>query len=261
MVRVKQKKHLKNAILLVGLPGVGLASKLAVDHLAISLKGKQFATLYSPHFPNQVIATTYGSLRPFTLKFYYTKLGKQDVVLVRGDLQPLTIEGQYEVAGATLNFFKSIGGEKVISMAGLITQPKTPVRTVHVTGTSKKAVEAMIKQNKLAKITHAIPIVGMAGLLPTLAPAYGLNGTCMLVETTGEAIDADAASSLVDVVGRMFKKKISTVQLKKRAKVASQRLEAMARQQQQQPQAMPQEGAAPAAMPVPIQKDSLRHIQ
>jgi uncharacterized protein len=244
-VRVKKKVKAKNAVLLVGLPGVGFASKLAVDHLVSQFKAEHIATVYSPHFPNQVIATAKGGLRPFTIKLYHVKLGKRVLFLMRGDLQPLTVEGQYEVAAKALDFFQKSGGVSVLAMAGLVTQTQK-TRGVHVSSTHKGELEflqrlgPMVKQNK-----SYVPIVGMAGLIPTLAPLYNLRGSCMLVETTGEPIDAVAASTLVEVIGKLVGKRIPVERLKKKAQIARQNIEKLSQQQAQATQqAVP--GAAPA---------------
>jgi len=235
-VRVKRQIKTKRGMLVVGLPGVGFASKLAVDHLVSQLKAEHVATVYSPHFPNQVIATAKGGLRPFSLKFYHKKLNGKDVVFLRGDLQPLTVEGQYEVAAKALEYFHNSGGRSVLAMAGLVTQPQK-TRGVYVSSTHKSELRDLqqrasgIKQNK-----SFIPIVGMAGLIPTLAPLYGLRGSCMLVETTGEPIDAVAAATLVEVIGKLVDKKIPIEKLKKKAEVAKQNYAKMMQQQGGQPE-------------------------
>ena len=244
-VRVKRSVKGKDALLLVGLPGVGFASKLAVDHLVSQFNADHIATIYSPHFPNQVLATNKGTLRPFSIKFYHKKVGKRDMFFLRGDLQPLTVEGQYEVAAKALQFFYNCGGRSVLAMAGLVTQAQK-TRGVYVSSTHRSELQSLQKRVPGLKQNKAyIPIVGMAGLIPTIAPLYGLRGSCMLVETTGEAIDAVAAAALVDVVGKLVDKKIPIEKLKKKAEIAKQNLEKMAQQQMaaQQP-AVP--GSAPA---------------
>lgn len=254
-VRQARKVKADNGVLFIGLPGVGFASKLAVDHLVKQFKAEKIATVYSPHFPNQVIATAKGNLRPFSLKFYFKKIGGKNVFFLRGDLQPLTVEGQYEVTAKALEFFQETGGENVYAMAGLVTQSNEKERQVHVSSTHKSQLHTLGKALPVKVNSSFIPIVGMAGLLPTLAPLYGLTGTCMLVETTGEAIDAAAATKLVEIVGKLVGKKIPVDGLKKRAEKAKSNLEKMARQAAQEPQALP--GAAPA-LPT---KDSLSYIR
>ncbi len=254
-VRVKKRVKAPNSILLVGLPGVGFASKLAVDHLISQLKAERVATVYSPHFPNQVIATAKGNLRPFSLKFYYKKINGKTLLFLKGDLQPLTVEGQYEVASKALQFFQETGGKRVFAMAGLVTHVSPgKERNIHVSSTHKRELVSL-QENLKVKVNSAyIPIVGMAGLIPTLAPLYGLRGTCMLVETTGEALDAVAAEKLVEVIGKLVDKKFPVENLKKKAEAARINLEKMAKQQMQEPAAFP--GAAPAET-----RDSLSYIR
>lgn len=253
-VRVRKKVKAPNAVLFVGLPGVGFASKLAVDHLVHQLKAEKVATVYSPHFPNQVIATNKGNLRPFVLKFYYKLVNGKRLFFLRGDLQPLTVEGQYEVTAKALEFFAETGGDTVFAMAGLVTQKPSQERGVHVSSTHKRELNRLTKALPVKANSMYIPIVGMAGLLPTLAPLYGLKGNCLLVETTGEPIDAVAAARLVEVVGKMVKQKIPVQKLHRKAAAAKANIEKMSRQIPQEQQALP--SGAPADT-----KDSLSYIR
>ncbi len=256
-VRVKKKVKASGAILLIGLPGVGFASKLAVDYLVHQLEAERVATIYSPHFPNQVVATATGNLRPFTLKFYYKKLNGQKLFLLKGDLQPLTVEGQYEVAAKALEFFAASGGKRVFAMAGLVTQiPRSKKREVYASSTHQAELADLKKKLGVSVTSSFIPIVGMAGLIPALAPLYRLRGSSLLVETTGEAIDPVAASRLVDLVGLLVNKRIPVDALNKKAKQAKLNLEKMAQKQAGQLEQPALPGAAPAEP-----RDSLSYIR
>ena len=230
----------------VGLPGVGLASKLAVDYLIDMLEPSHFATIYSPHFPNQVIATKNAFLRPFYFKFYHLKVGRQDVILLRGDVQPLTVEGQYEVTSTVLNYFSSIGGKYVTTMAGFVTQAamvavqgkKQYSPRLFIAGTNKKTLKEIEKKTSAKKIDNYMPIVGLAGLLPSLSPAAGLTGTCILVETGDAQLDEPAATTLVGAFSKLTGKKVKVEKLKKRVDKAKRNLAQLAQplQGQQIPQ-------------------------
>lgn len=254
-IRIRKKIRCQNAILLVGLPGVGFASKLAVDHLVRQLKAEHVASLYSPHFPNQVLATSKGNLRPFSLKFYYKKVNKQHLFFLKGDLQPLTVEGQYEVTAQSLRYFSEVGGSKVYSMAGLVSQVSDKPRQIYVSSTHQKELTNVKKTLGVKINTNFIPIVGMAGLVPSLAPLFKLIGCCFLVETTGEAIDAVAATRLVEMVGKLTGKKIPVENLKKKAERAKNNLEKFAKQTQ------PQEQQAIAGAAPVMPKDTLNYIR
>lgn len=233
-IRCAEKPKLKQPLLIVGLPGIGFVSKLAVDHLVRELKAKPFATLYSPHFPNQVLALKNGRLRPFSMRFYHAKLKKRDVVLVRGDLQPLTVEGQYEVSAHVLSFFQSIGGVDVLAMAGYAVNPVPKNPSIYSFSTSKQLWSNLQKAG--AKSTTVIvPIVGMAGLVPALSKLYGLRGACLLVETPGNTVDAVGAKHLVAFLGKWLGEDFDVKALDSRAKKAQvllKRIENQARQEE-----------------------------
>ncbi len=216
-IRVKKGIKLKNPILLVGLPGIGFVSKLAADHLIKVTKAQHFATLYSPNFPNQVIAMKSGNLKLFSMRFFYKKFKGRDVVILKGDVQPLTVEGQYEVSNKILNFFYDLGGEEVVAMAGYAINKRTEKPAIYCTSNSKSHLKYFLdlgaKQNEAI-----IPIVGMAGLVPGIARLHNMKGSCLLVETQGQAIDAIGASSLLDLISKIVKEKINTEELQGKAK-------------------------------------------
>ena len=255
-VRIKRKPKLKNPLLVIGLPGVGFVSKLAVDHLVKSSKAEKIATVYSPHFPNQVLAMKSGRLRMFTLGFYFKKFGKRDVVFLRGDLQALTVEGQFEVSAKILEFARDLGCRQVLAMAGYAVSGKKGKPAVFCTSTSKSLFQKITAAGA-SKPPNAIPIVGMAGLLPSLSKLYGLQGACLLAETNGTAMDSAAAKSLLELISKFAGLgKLDFKPLDERVKKAEKMFKTL--EAQQQAGAMP---AAPVIQPTAVEKkDALRYI-
>lgn len=228
-VRVKKEVKLKEPLLVVGLPGIGFVSKLAADHLIRQLKAEHFATLYSPTFPNQVLALKSGNLKLFSMRFYYKKMKKRDLVILKGDVQPLTVEGQYEVSSKILDFFKSLGGTDVLAMAGYAVNKKSEKPTVYCASTSKSMLKKFLSLG--AKQQDAvIPIVGMAGLVPAIARMFQIRGACLLVETPGQALDAHGASTLLELLSKMIGEKIEVKKLMGRAAKAEKFLKKMEEQ-------------------------------
>jgi uncharacterized protein (TIGR00162 family) len=214
----------RRPVLVVGLPGIGFVSKLAVDHLVKSLKAEKVATLYSPYFPNQVLALKNGRIRLFSLRFYRKALKGRDIILLKGDIQPLTVEGQYEVCGKVLDYFESAGGAEVVSMAGFAVNGQVEKPSVYCTSTSKGMYETFRKEYGAKQLKRIVPIVGMAGLLPALSRMRGMNGACVLVETPGTFIDPKGAATLVSVLSKIFGQKLDTEHLDRRAKKAEEML-------------------------------------
>src|SRR5271155_1270537 len=96
---IKRKKDikLKDPILIVGLPGIGNVGKLVAEHLRRTFGAEKIATMYSPHFPHQVIMLKNGGIRLVNNRFYVLKSRKQqknDIVILTGDAQAVTPEGQ-----------------------------------------------------------------------------------------------------------------------------------------------------------------------
>ncbi|MEM0475332.1 MAG: PAC2 family protein [Candidatus Norongarragalinales archaeon] len=250
---------------MTGLPGIGLVSKMAVDHLARETAARRFATLYSPHFPNQVLALKNGKIKAFSMRFYEKKFKHgSEVVFLRGDLQPLTVEGQYEVTAKILRFARSIGVTRVIAMAGYAVQKTGALSraagapAVYCAATSESLYNEF-KRLGAKPAAGIVPIVGMAGLVPTLAPVYGMHGACLLVETPGTTIDPRGAKALVSFLGAWLGEKFDAQDLEKRAR----RTEKMLRKFEEQAQAaatQQSKAGAPAA-PEPIKRESLSYIR
>lgn len=215
----RERPKMKNPVLVAGLPGIGFVSKLAVDHLTKSLKAKRFASLYSPHFPNQVLAMKNGKLRPFTMRLYHKRLKKHDLILVRGDLQPLTVEGQYEVSAKLLQYFAELGGKDVIAMAGYAVNRVVEKPKIYGFATEKTFFESWRKAGA-APNEFIVPIVGMAGLLPSLSKIYGERGVALLVETPGNVVDAVGAKALVQLLSKWMGESLDVKALEARAKKA-----------------------------------------
>ncbi len=255
VVEEKQVK-LRDPLLVVGLPGVGFVSKMAVDNLVRDLKAEKISTLYSPHFPNQVLALKSGKLKAFTMRFYLKRLKKRDVVFLKGDLQPLTVEGQYEVSSKALKYFASIGGKDVLAMAGYAIHSGAKTPQIYGYFTSRKLFDEFGKLG-VRQSEHAVPIVGMAGLMPSLSRVYKLSGACLLVETPGTPIDSEGAKHLTNLLGKWLGEKFSSVSLEKRARKAESLLRKI------EEQARKEEAAALTGPPTTetFKKDTLSYIR
>ncbi|MEK6924144.1 MAG: PAC2 family protein [Candidatus Micrarchaeota archaeon] len=240
-VITRKKLSFRNPVMVVGLPGIGLVSKLAADNIARTAGAEHYAVLYSKHFPNQVLALSSGKLRLFGIHFYKAKVGKIDVVVVKGDLQPLTVEGQYEVAGRILDHLKQIGGSTVISMAGYAINRIAEKPRVFAASTSKGLFKKLSTAG-VAAPAGVVPIVGMAGVMPGLARIYGLKGACLLVETPGPIVDGKGATALSDVLSKFLGGKINTTKLGRRASKAARLIQKF---EQQANIELPQASAKP----------------
>ncbi|VVB56815.1 PAC2 family protein [uncultured archaeon] len=213
---VHKKVKMKKPVLVEGLPGIGLVGKLAVDHLVKEKKALKVATLYSPHFPHQVIMRKSGVLRMIRLKFYHLPGPKNDLLLLAGDVQPVTSEAQYEVNGKVLDYFAKHGGREVVTLGGYGTGKRAEFPKVFGAATHKKDIPTYSKHGVVFGETRG-SIVGAAGLLLGLGRLRHMHGVCLMGETHGGYVDPKSAIQVIDCLGKMVGMKFDTAALAKKA--------------------------------------------
>lgn len=200
-----KKIKLNKPILLVGLPGIGNVGSLVVEHLKNELKAQKLATLYSPHFLHQALMLKSGGLRLVSNRFYVKDLNGYSLILLLGDTQAGSPEGQYEVNEKIIKFFKHLGGKEVYTIGGYSSGGQY-VHKPRVFGvaTDKKTKDELEKKGIIfGKATGAI--WGSAGLIVTFAKKHGMRSACIMGETGLLEIDANAAISVLralkDILG------------------------------------------------------------
>lgn len=198
---------LKDPILLVGLPGIGNIGNLVVEHLKNELKAKKFATLHSAHFPFQVIMINNGQFRLVNNRFYYFKnaKGKRDILLLLGDAQSVSSEGQYEVNEKIIEFFMSLGGKEVYTIGGYSAENKY-VKEPRVFGVATdKVTWGKIKALGVSPITvTGTPIFGSAGMIIAFAKKHGLKAACLMGETGLLEVDANSSKAVLLVLNKLL---------------------------------------------------------
>ena len=219
---VAKKPKLNNPILIEGLPGIGNVGKLAVEHLIDSIKAVKFAELYSKDFPPQVFINTDGTIELVNNEFYYWKAKKKnqrDLILLTGDYQGLSSQGQYELVGKILDVAEDIGAKEMFTLGGYglgheIQEPKVLCATTdkHLVGTMKK-YGAIFKKNEPGG-----GIVGASGLLLGLGKLRGFKGVCFMGETPGYLVDPKSAKAVLKILMKITNIDVNLSALEKKAK-------------------------------------------
>lgn len=210
---------LNNPVLVVGLPGIGNVGKLVAEHLKNEFEGTRIATLYSNHFPHKVIMLKNGGIRLASNRFYYIKSKKKsgsDIVLLTGDDQAVTPEGQYEVNEKIVSFFKeTLKGRFVYTIGGYTTgEPITGIPRVFGNATSKQVIDGF-KGSKVLFGQSKGMIWGSAGLIVAFAKHQKIDGVCLMGETSFVDLDAAAAKSVLLVLAERLSLTIDTQNLDK----------------------------------------------
>jgi uncharacterized protein (TIGR00162 family) len=230
----------REPVLVCGLPGSGYVGKLAADHLVSSMKFKKVAEYSSPTFPPQVSVKEDGTVDPPRGELYFAQIKGKGVFVFTADAQPTTSEGEYELSDAVVKFAKKCGTKKVYTMAAYITGSFANSPRVFGAGTSRAVADSL--SEKGVTLMKDGGISGMNGLLIGLAALRGLEGACLLGETSGYVVDAGASKAVLEMLSEVVGLPVDTSKLKEKAeetqKVISQ-LQAMAEQSRE---AAPQSG-------------------
>lgn len=219
---VSKKPKLNNPILIEGLPGIGNVGKLAVEHLIDETKAKKFAEVYSKDFPPQVFINADGTVKLVNNEFYYIKAKKKnerDIVLLTGDYQGLSSQGQYELVETILDICEELNIKELFTLGGYglgheIENPKVLCAT-----TDKSLVKVMKKHGAVFKKNEpGGGIVGASGLLLGMGKIRGFQGTCFMGETPGYLVDPKSAKAVLKILMKVTNLKVGLSALEKKAK-------------------------------------------
>ncbi len=224
-ILLTKKVSLNKGVLLVGLPGIGLVGKIAVDYLLKELSPLKIAEVYSDSFPPSV--HTKGSrVNLIKNELFYLNYKKQEFIFLAGPVQPTldfkvgSSHEHYEFSETLVNFFKSIGVSEIITLAGInIGEKRLNTKPgVIVAGTD----DVIIKKWKDlgAKIDKKEGLIsGVAGLLVGLGKLHNMSGACLMGETNAQLIYGDQGSSkrILELLKKRFGFKLNMKKIDKEA--------------------------------------------
>ncbi|MBI5227422.1 proteasome assembly chaperone family protein [Candidatus Micrarchaeota archaeon] len=212
--KLKEKKF-KNGVLLTGLPGIGLIGQVVGRYLVEELKAKKTSILVSPHFPHQVFMTKKGGMRLIRNSFFVYRGKKHDVLILLGDIQAMSSVGQYEVAGAIIDYAQNLGIKEILTVGGYSTGKINAHRRIFAVATSEKMRTRLKKFGVIFGEARG-SIVGAAGLLPSLSKLKGLEGSCIMGETHGGYVDTASARQIVQFLSKYLEIPINLKKLDER---------------------------------------------
>ena len=234
-INVLEEIELDNPIFIEALPGLGHVGKLAADHMIDELEATKFAEIYSPTFPPQVLVKDEGIIENMRNDLYYLRNvggNNLDLIILVGNTQALSPEGQYLVSKEILEFVSTFNIDRIFTLGGMVTSPQ-PVENPKVFGaaTCEENVE-LLKEAEVEIRSNDGGIVGASGLFLGLGLRNGIHGTCLMGETPGYFIDAEAAEALLKKLSVLLNFEINTDKLDERAEETKQMI-AQAQQMEQ----------------------------
>ncbi len=222
IIEFKEKPELRSPILIEGLPGVGNVGKLAAEHIIEELGAIEFACVYSKYFPPQVLIDEGGVARLVSNKLYYHRADKKekfDIIFLVGDYQGLTPEGQYELSSILIDTLLDFGGKRIITLGGWGIGQVVKDPRILGAATNENMVEEMKAHGVIfSKDEPGNGIVGASGLLLGLGALKGLEGVCLMGETSGYFVDPNSARAIVDILAKILGRSINVSSLENSSK-------------------------------------------
>ena len=218
-INILEEIELDNPIFIEALPGLGHVGKLAADHMIDELNATKFAEIYSPSFPPQVLIKEDGIIDNMLNELYYLKdVGEDnlDLIILVGNTQALSPEGQYLVCQDILEFVKGYGISSIVTMGGMAIPQPVENPNVYGAATNEANVE-LLKEAEIGIRSNDRGIVGASGLFLGLGVRQGIEGICLMGETPGYFIDAESAEAILKKLSLLLNFEINTDKLDERA--------------------------------------------
>lgn len=218
-INILEEIELDNPIFIEALPGLGRVGKLAADHMIDELNATKFAEIYSPSFPPQVLIKEDGIIDNMLNELYYLKdVGEDnlDLIILVGNTQALSPEGQYLVCQDILEFVKGYGISSIVTMGGMAIPQPVENPNVYGAATNEANVE-LLKEAEIGIRSNDGGIVGASGLFLGLGVRQGIEGICLMGETPGYFIDAESAEAILKKLSLLLNFEINTDKLDERA--------------------------------------------
>ncbi len=220
-VRFSEKPTLNNPVFIEGLPGVGNVGKLAADHLIEQLGATKFAQIHSRYFPPQVLVRPDGTVRLVNNEVYYWRAeneSQRDLIILIGDYQGLSADGQYALVDAMLDIAVEFGAKEIYTLGGYGTGKMQDKPRVLGAATDLAFVEELKTHGVVFKKNEpGGGIVGASGLLLGMGILRDLRGVCLMGETSGYLVDPKSAQSVLEILSTLLGVKVDFADLESRA--------------------------------------------
>ena len=231
-VNFLSKPKLNNPVFVEGLPGIGYIGRNAAGYLVDEIGAVKFAELFSPHFPPVVLLDPQknGTIVGLKNEFYYYKAkskDERDLIILIGDSQSMDPQGHYIIADVILDTIQMFGVKEMITIGGFgtgeLTEGSSKVFGAAILPEKIKTFEKMGVQFKDTNIGQ---IIGASGLLISLGHQRGIQGVCLMGETSGLLLsDPKSTEAVLDVLTKYLNIKLDMSKIEKRVKEIEKMIE------------------------------------
>ncbi len=206
-LRFLTKPEMVNPPMLVGLPGMGMVARTAVNYFIEFLKPELFADIPMPYFSPSMAFFEKGLVVPVDreispFKFYYSQ--KENIILFSGDIQFGYIAKDNELAMKIVEAAKLCGVDIIYTVIATHVQKYVEEPEVFGVATSPEVLRFL--ESKGVKIADgSLKVSGVNGLVIEYALRKGIKGIALLSETAfPEAVDIKACHAGIKKVSELL---------------------------------------------------------
>ncbi|MCL4342320.1 MAG: proteasome assembly chaperone family protein [Candidatus Thermoplasmatota archaeon] len=208
LIKQYKKPKLNSPLLIGGLPGIGNVGKIAAEYIVEKLKMQKLLEIFSQYFPPQVFVSEEGVTYLVRNSVYYKKLaGRSDLMVLVGDFQGTTQEGQYELSYNTLEVLSKFNLKTIYTLGGY--SMGKIVESPRVLG----AVTDNSMISTLSSLGVVFPkgepgggIIGSAGVMLGLGKElFSIDGACLMGETSGFFADPRSALNVLKILSKIIR--------------------------------------------------------
>jgi len=181
-------------------------------------------------------------------------LSSKDLILLTGDSQPVVPGSEYVISEQILDLITKFKISNIYSLAAsyvtgtFVNDPK-----IYGTATNPEMVKSFRSFN-ISTLDNG-NITGMNGLILGLGKLRGIEGICLLGETSGYVIDAKASKHLLEILNNVLGIHINMDEMNKRSKDTELLIKNLEQQM------MAKSGQFPQSVPTEEQEEELMFPQ
>ena len=227
--RISEVDVKPSAVVIQGLPGMGLIGKIAANYLINYFEGKEIARIYSSFFPPVVQIDSKTSMGKLArMEIYAITKTKPNLLILTGDAQPHDI-GIIQVLNTVLDYVIELKADTLICLGGLRVQDEGP--EVAGFGYDKETLK-WLEENEVTLLKGG-EVTGAVGVLSALAAERKMKSFGLLGKLTLAGTDPKASKALLEKLTKLYPLKLKLKDLDltiEEAKAKNDRITSLAKE-------------------------------
>lgn len=217
-IQIVREENIGGEILIEGLPGVGQVGKLVAEHMIDELGAEKIAEITSIYFPPQVTINEDGITELARNEMYRYEIDGRAFLFLVGDCQSNSSEGHYLLSDAYLQLAQELGVQRVYTLGGYgVGHLVEDIRVLGAVNRPDLREEVEAQGVLFTRDEPGGGIIGASGLLLGLGIEYGIEGICLMGETSGYIVDPKSAHAVLSVLSRLIGLYVNETKLEERA--------------------------------------------